>query len=205
MRNSFTGIKEPAECLIVEKKSRFYSFAYPVFSKSEINKILDDYKKKYYDATHICYAYVVNDDGVSEKFSDDGEPSGTAGYPICSVIKKRGLTNVLVIVVRYFGKIKLGAGGLTRAYSTCSGSVLDKAGIHEYMPANKITVKFFVNNYYKFTGIINSFMVREKTEVFEEDMCKLTLHVEQKYTDEVLSKIRLADSDAQTELAEFYL
>ena len=96
------------------KKSKFITYLYNVNNVSEINSILDKLKKEYKDSTHICYAYILTS---TEKCSDDGEPSGTAGLPILNILKKNNLMNTLAVVIRYFGGIKLGAGGLTRAYS----------------------------------------------------------------------------------------
>lgn len=102
---------------IIIDKSKFITTIYPVETVEEINEILQATNKKYYDATHNCYAYIV-DNGNIQKCSDDGEPSKTAGYPMLDVLKKNNLTNVLAITTRYFGGIKLGAGGLIRAYSS---------------------------------------------------------------------------------------
>lgn len=106
-------------------KSRFIAYRLDISSLEEVKPFLDKLKKEHKKARHICYAYVYNKDVVSEKCSDDGEPGGTAGYPILNVIKKKNLTNVLVAVVRYFGGIKLGAGGLTRAYTKACAGVLN--------------------------------------------------------------------------------
>ena len=104
-------------------KSKFIAIKKDLTSLDEVKPFLLELKKEYKKATHICYAYVYKGEVVSEKCSDDGEPSGTAGYPILNVIKKKNLTNVLVAVVRYFGGIKLGAGGLTRAYTKATAEV----------------------------------------------------------------------------------
>ena len=110
---------------IIEKKSKFYGYLLECEKEDEIKDALDVLKKEHKKARHVCYAYVFNRDMVSEKCSDDGEPGGTAGYPILNVIKKKNLTNVMVAVVRYFGGIKLGAGGLTRAYTKACAGVLN--------------------------------------------------------------------------------
>lgn len=109
---------------LIINKSRFVSYKFEINSLDEVKSILDELKKEHKKCTHICYAYVYSREVVSEKCSDDGEPNGTAGYPILNVVKKKNLTNVLVVVVRYFGGIKLGAGGLTRAYTKSAASVL---------------------------------------------------------------------------------
>ena len=107
-------VKKEVTNEIIINKSKFITIIIPLTTIEQIDDILKNIKNKYKDATHYCYGYVING---KEKMSDDGEPSGTAGMPILNVIKKHDLTNVICIVVRYFGGIKLGAGGLTRAYS----------------------------------------------------------------------------------------
>ena len=99
---------------IIIKNSRFICYLYQVECINDINKLLSETRDKYYDATHCCYAYILDN---LKKESDDGEPSGTAGMPMLQVLEKNNLNHVLCIVVRYFGKIKLGAGGLVRAYT----------------------------------------------------------------------------------------
>jgi len=98
---------------IIIKKSRFIGVAIEIASKEEAEKMIKSYKEQYKDATHVCYAYIVNN---NEKASDDGEPKGTAGIPMLNLLKKKNLTNILCLVIRYFGGIKLGANGLLRAY-----------------------------------------------------------------------------------------
>jgi uncharacterized YigZ family protein len=110
------------------KKSRFIGFTFLVSSEEEIDRHLSIIRKEHSSATHVCYGYTLNS---SAKCSDDGEPSGTAGLPILEVIKKNGLNNVLVVVVRYFGGIKLGAGGLIRAYSRCASDTIKGSDIKE--------------------------------------------------------------------------
>ena len=106
---------------IIINKSKFIALIYYIDNINEINNLLDKVKKEYKDATHYCYAYILDN---SEKANDDGEPTGTAGLPILNVLKKENLNHVLCIVVRYFGGIKLGAGGLIRAYSNATKEVI---------------------------------------------------------------------------------
>lgn len=115
------SIKNDIENIILIKKSKFITKLYKINNINEINNILDKLKNEYKDSTHICYAYIVNG---CEKAVDDGEPSGTAGIPILNILKKNELTNILAVVIRYFGGIKLGAGGLVRAYSNCVSDTL---------------------------------------------------------------------------------
>ena len=110
---------------LIINKSRFIAYKLELTSLEIVKPFLEKLKKEHKKANHVCYAYVYKQEIVSEKCSDDGEPGGTAGYPILNVIKKKNLTNVLVAVVRYFGGIKLGAGGLTRAYTKACAGVLN--------------------------------------------------------------------------------
>lgn len=109
---------------LVIKKSKFIAYKYEINSLQEVKEILQNLKKEHKKANHICFAYLYSKELVSEKCSDDGEPNRTAGYPILQVMKKKNLTNTLVAVVRYFGDVKLGAGGLTRAYTNVTSEVL---------------------------------------------------------------------------------
>lgn len=112
-------------CELIINKSRFVGIRQDLMCEQDITSTLNQIKAEHKKATHICYAYVYSVDKVLEKCSDDGEPKGTAGAPIMNVIKKRGCKNTLIAVVRYFGGIKLGAGGLVRAYSKTAGSLFD--------------------------------------------------------------------------------
>ena len=123
---------------IVIEKSKFLGYLFPCDSKEIANEILENLRKQHAEATHVCYAYIINDDNVLlYKSSDDGEPSQTAGAPILNVIKRNNLTNVLCAVVRYFGGIKLGAGGLVRAYSNSAVEVVNKSTIVTLVDAYK--------------------------------------------------------------------
>ena len=104
-------------------KSKFYSFIYEVQTVEQVEKVLTELRAEYKMATHICYAYILSSPNV-EKRSDDGEPSGTAGLPILTILKRKKLTNALAVVVRYFGGKKLGAGGLIRAYTHAIADII---------------------------------------------------------------------------------
>lgn len=119
-------IKDKLENTIIIDKSKFITAIFPVSTVDEVNEILQATNKRYYDATHNCYAYIL-DNGNIQKCSDNGEPSKTAGFPMLEVLKKNELTDVLAITTRYFGGIKLGAGGLIRAYSSSVSLALKDA------------------------------------------------------------------------------
>ncbi len=125
----FKTIKEKTTGQIVEKKSKFIANVFYIETEEEAEDIIKQIKKKYYDARHNCYAYIVFDEEqrLIEKCSDDGEPSGTAGFPMLAILKGNNLCNVLVIVTRYFGGILLGTGGLVRAYTRATESALEEA------------------------------------------------------------------------------
>lgn len=125
---------------IVEKKSRFIAHVFPVETEEEVTQLLDQMKKKYWDARHNCYAFVLGSGGEISRCSDDGEPSGTAGRPILEVLTGRKLCNVLVVVTRYFGGTLLGTGGLVRAYSQAAQVGLDASQIITKKAGFKLTI-----------------------------------------------------------------
>ena len=148
------SIDKDCQAEYIINKSRFISFAYPVFDESSARKILENLNNEYRDATHICFAYIL--DGPSrEKSSDDGEPTGTAGKPMIELLRKRKLSNILIAVVRYFGGIKLGAGGLVRAYTTASNMVLDNANFCEYVDMDSYNISVGLSNGNKAIGYLN--------------------------------------------------
>lgn len=133
--SGYRTIARQAKVETIIKKSRFIGSAFPIRTVEEANEILATFRKQMWDANHHCYAYVLGERGEKKKFSDDGEPQGTAGMPILDVIDKKGLTYVLVVVTRYFGGVLLGAGGLVRAYAGACAGALDAAGIRVLLPS----------------------------------------------------------------------
>lgn len=127
--NEFKTIVSSTEGLYKEKGSKFLAYAYPVSSEEEIKQHLEALRKQYYDARHHCYAYIIGLKNQQYRANDDGEPNHSAGDPILGQIRSKGLTNCLVVVVRYFGGTKLGVGGLINAYKTATEDALDKVQI----------------------------------------------------------------------------
>ena len=125
---------------IVEKKSRFIGNVFAVGSVKEAEEKIAEISKKYWDARHNCYAYVIGENGENTKCSDNGEPSGTAGKPILEVINGAGITNVLIIVTRYFGGVLLGTGGLVRAYTQAAQAGIAASGVGELVYSQKLTL-----------------------------------------------------------------
>lgn len=127
---------------LVIKNSKFITFLCKTNNIDDVPNIIDTIKKEYIDATHYCYAYVINN---QKKSSDDGEPSGTAGIPILKVVDANDLTNILVVVVRYFGGIKLGANGLIRAYTKCVANAIQKVTLKELIKGYNVNIIFNYN------------------------------------------------------------
>lgn len=142
LQDVYKTITKSAEGYINEKKSKFLSFIFPISSVEDTKEILDEYRKKYYDARHVCWAYMLGHEREEFRFNDDGEPSGTAGKPILGQINSSELTNVLIIVVRYFGGTLLGTGGLIRAYKEAAAVAIAEANIIEKTVDDKIKIHF---------------------------------------------------------------
>lgn len=149
--DSYKTLKGETEAVYKEKGSKFLCYAYHVRNEDEIKYILSELKKKYYDATHHCYAWRLGPEGESFRANDDGEPSGTAGRPILGQIQSRDLTDTLVVAVRYFGGTKLGVSGLVTAYKESAAQVLDEAEIQTLTVNAEFEVKFGF-------GVLNDFM-----------------------------------------------
>lgn len=132
-------LKEDVKNEIIVNKSRFITYIYKINNKDDINNILEKIKKEYKDATHYCYAYII---GNEKRFNDDGEPSHTAGMPMLNVLKNKDLNNVLAIVIRYFGGIKLGAGGLVRAYTNAVSEAIEDNNIIPLLKEYKVRIEF---------------------------------------------------------------
>ena len=136
----YKTVQNHAETLLVEKKSKFYSNVCPVESEEEALEFLATIKKKYSDATHNVYAYIIDENNIF-RYSDDGEPGGTAGMPVLDTIRKEGLVDVIVVVTRYFGGTLLGTGGLVHAYGASAKQGLIEAGIVTRTLCNIVEVK----------------------------------------------------------------
>ena len=170
---------------MIIKKSKFICRLYYVNDIYEINSILEDLKKEYKDATHICYAYIVIDN--KEKAYDDGEPSKTAGMPILEILKKKDLNNVLCVVIRYFGGIKLGAGGLIRAYSNSVRKTIDKVDIISYKKYIEVSIEVNYDNKKLLESIVKDYEVINKDY---KDTIVYKIRLEESQKDELLSKIK---------------
>ena len=174
--DTYKTIQESAEAIYTEKRSKFIAIALPVRTLSEVKSLLEEYQKKYYDAGHVCYAYMLGAERKDFRANDNGEPSGTAGKPILGQINSRELTDVLVIVVRYFGGIKLGTSGLIVAYRMAASLALDEAPVIEKTVDEDVAVAFE----YPFMNDIMRIVKEESPEILEQsyDMdCLMRLRI----------------------------
>ena len=142
IKDTFLSISSPSEGLYKDNGSRFIALAYPVETEEEIKGIIDSLKKEYHDARHHCYAYRLGLDGTKFRANDDGEPSGSAGRQILGQLDSAGLSDILVVVVRYFGGIKLGIPGLIRAYRSSTADALSKAEVVEKVAGKNYRLTF---------------------------------------------------------------
>ena len=140
MTDSYITISSPGEAIYKEKGSKFLSFAFHIDDEDEADAIRKDFKKKYYDATHVVYAFRIGPEGEQFRAADDGEPSGSSGLPVLNTIKSKNITNVIVLVVRYFGGTKLGIPGLIDAYSQAAAMALDAAETEERLVTETVNV-----------------------------------------------------------------
>lgn len=177
--DKYRTVKAIAEGLYKDKGSRFISFIYPVMTEEEIKEILAEVKTKYYDARHHCYAYCLGANRERFRANDDGEPSSTAGKPILGQIISNDLSNVLVVVVRYFGGIKLGVSGLIQAYRDAAADAILHAEIVERTVDEVIRIRFT----YVVMNDVMKVLKEEEPEVLSRNFemeCEMTLSIRQK-------------------------
>ena len=200
VQDTYKTIADVSEGLYTEKRSKFIAVALPVKTVEEIKEHLEVYQKKYYDARHVCYAYMLGHERKDFRANDNGEPSGTAGKPILGQINSNELTDILVIVVRYFGGIKLGTSGLIVAYKAAAAEAIATATILEKTVDDEVTVFFE----YPFMNDVMRIVKEEEPEIVDQlyDMdCRMTLRIRRSCMPrlrERLSKVetaRLADQD----------
>lgn len=199
IRDSYKSIPGPAEGLFKDNGSRFISFAFPVETEEEVKSIVGDLKKKFHDARHHCYAYRLGYLGDKFRANDDGEPSSSAGRPILGQIDSRGLSDVLVVVVRYFGGIKLGIPGLIRAYKTSTAEALDKAGSVEKIAGKWFSVRFGYEAMNSVMKILKDMDLKQKGQDFGAE-CTLQTWVRLSSEDDFRTRIRKIENCTINEL-----
>ena len=184
----FKIIKEDVKDELIEKKSKFIAHVFYVETITEAEEKLETVKKEYHDARHNCYAYrVVEQGSIVQKSSDDGEPSGTAGGPMLTILSKNEIANVLVVVTRYFGGILLGTGGLVRAYSDVTSNALKKAKIITMEPGYEIEVILTYSELENFKYFCRQNDVKIKKEEYLENI-KLTIECSEEIKEKIQQK-----------------
>lgn len=173
-----TVSKEVCEGFYSEKRSKFLAFVHHVDSVDEAMAIVKEYRKKYYDARHCCYAYVLGSDRADFRANDDGEPSSTAGKPILDQLNRLELTDVLVVVIRYYGGVNLGTGGLIVAYRTATEDALSKAVIEEKFVEERITYRFTYPMINAVMRVVKETGARIVSQSFDND-CEIVLSIRQ--------------------------
>lgn len=173
-----TVSKEVGEGFYSEKRSKFLAFVHHVDSVDEAMAIVKEYRKKYYDARHCCYAYVLGSDRADFRANDDGEPSSTAGKPILGQLNRLELTDVLVVVIRYYGGVNLGTGGLIVAYRTATEDALSKAVIEEKFVEERITYRFTYPMINAVMRVVKETGARIVSQSFDND-CEIVLSIRQ--------------------------
>lgn len=188
MTDSYLTIASPSTGEYTEKRSKFLAFAFHVESVDEVKAIVQQYEKEYYDARHVCYAYMLGANRENFRAVDNGEPSGTAGKPILGQINSNELTDTLIIVVRYFGGVKLGTSGLIVAYRIAAAEAITNAQIEERTVDELITVSFE----YPLMNQVMRVVKEEDPAIVNQDFqmnCLLTLRIRQGLAEQLRNKL----------------
>lgn len=183
----YRTVEKEADDFFIEKKSRFIGYAKPVKTQEEAVEFINSIKSKHWDAKHNVYAYVLRENNI-QRYSDDGEPGGTAGMPVLDVILKEGITDVCVVATRYFGGVLLGTGGLVRAYSHTSKIALEAANIITMAQCNIESVKVDYSFYEKFNSLLESIGANVINTQFSDGV-EITLSIRENETELLQDKL----------------
>jgi len=196
-QDRYRSIQTKSEGIYKDRGSKFLAFAFPVYSKEEVKGILDGLRKEYHDASHHCYAYRLGASKLEYRVNDDGEPSGSAGKPVFGQIQSHDLSNVLIVVVRYFGGTLLGVGGLINAYRSAAADALQNAIKIEKVESDKIIIHFP----YDLTNDIMKLIEDEKLEITHQEYteaCIITALVPKSNKNSVLHRInKISGAEAE--------
>ena len=187
MKDTYRSIESPSEGLFKDNGSRFIALAYPVESEQEVKEHVSALKKEYHDARHHCYAYRIGPAGSIWRANDDGEPSGSAGRPILGQIDSAGLSDVLVVVIRYFGGIKLGVPGLIRAYKTATADALCQATVIEKIAGSWYRIGFGYERMPQVMKVIKDLDLPQRNRNFDNS-CSLEVRVRDTLKEEFLER-----------------
>jgi uncharacterized YigZ family protein len=180
IKDTYFTITEPStEVLFKEKNSKFFGYVFPITSEEEVKIHIESLKKQHFSARHWCYAYQIGTDKIQYRANDDGEPNNSAGMPIYGQIQSYNITNVLVVVVRYFGGVKLGVGGLITAYKTTAQMALEESEIIEKTIDSHFLVQFDYKNMNKVMRVIKEKNIMIISQKMEED-CQIEIATRKK-------------------------
>lgn len=188
MTDTYKSIQAPSEGLFKDNGSRFIAGAYPVETEAEVKTILEGLRKQYHDARHHCYAYRLGHRGDVFRANDDGEPSGSAGRPILGQIDSRALSDILVVVTRYFGGIKLGIPGLIRAYKTSTADALDSAVVVTKTACRHFLLKFDYLDMNGVMKVLKDMDLPQRAQLFAQD-CSLETSVPLSAVEDFLKRL----------------
>ena len=186
--DTYKTITGSAEGLFKDKGSKFFAYAYPIEDESEVKDLVDQLKKEHFKAVHHCYAYRLGQDRTSFRVNDDGEPSGSAGKPILNVLLSKDITNILVVVVRYFGGTLLGVPGLINAYKTATQEALAEAEIIEKTVNEIYEVRFEFVQMNDVMKVVKEFGLKVKNQLFD-NQCTLQLEFRRNMTNQIIGKL----------------
>ena len=190
MADTYRTIARPCEGLYKEKMSRFLSFAHPVQTVDEAMAVVARYKKEYFDARHCCWAYVIGPDRAVFRSNDDGEPSGTAGKPILGQINSNELTDILIVVVRYYGGVNLGTSGLIIAYREAAADAISHAQIETRQVEELINYSFAYPQMNDVMRIVKDMQPRIVSQTYEGSTCQMVLSIRKSEADQLRSRLQ---------------
>lgn len=188
MADSYKTIKQMGEGFYSEKRSKFLAFAHPVESVEQIKEIISNYRKKYYDARHCCYAYMLGPEREEFRANDDGEPSSTAGKPILGQINANDLTNILVCVVRYYGGVNLGTSGLIVAYRSAAADAIAHCEIVDQLVEESISYQFTYPMMNAVMRVVKEMDARIISQNFETT-CEIVLSIRKSLVQELKARL----------------
>ena len=180
--------KKVGEGYITEKRSKFLAYAHHVETVDEVKEIVAGYRKKYFDARHVCWAYMIGPERTEFRGNDDGEPSSTAGKPILGQINSNELTNILVVVIRYFGGVLLGTSGLIVAYKTAAAEAIADADIETRLVEDEITYSFTYPMMNDVMRIVKDMPPRSVSQTFD-NTCEIRLAIRKSQSETLKSKL----------------
>lgn len=189
MTDKFNTIKGKSEGFYSEKRSKFFAFAHHVETVDEVKELLEDYRKKYYDARHVCYAYMLGAARQEFRANDDGEPSSTAGKPILGQINSHELTDVLIVVVRYYGGVNLGTSGLIVAYREAAADALSHATIETRQLEEQVVFSFAYPMMNGVMRVVKEMQPRVLAQNYD-NTCSITLSIRQSEAEELRQRLQ---------------